>query len=259
MVSDPGPNRRRRQLRDSQLPSERDWERSALLEPLPAPRLPELVGDGAGLPFPPSALDGPPEPLDPRDHAVEALLAYLTERAAPMPTSRRPWRRGTSAATPAPTSAPRLTGWRVLAREDDEVLFGIGRPPQLSTLAFRQAGRRRVWTCVGASSAPPLRAVRERIRASSWRLDPSRESWAQETTLRVLVAEQTFAAGKRADGRVLAPDIYIDAAELVLRTFVTPRPGFQARSPNPETPVRIALPHPVGARELIDGAVAQLQ
>jgi hypothetical protein len=32
-------------------------------------------------------------------------------------------------------------------------------------------------------------------------------------------------------------------------------PGFQNNTPNPETPVRIALPHPVGPRRLIDGAL----
>jgi len=37
--------------------------------------------------------------------------------------------------------------------------------------------------------------------------------------------------------------------------FVTPLEGFLMRTPNPETPVRVALSQPVGSRELIDGAV----
>ena len=45
------------------------------------------------------------------------------------------------------------------------------------------------------------------------------------------------------------------AEELVLTMFVTPREGFQTRSPNPETPARIALPSPIGPRRLIDGAL----
>ena len=57
---------------------------------------------------------------------------------------------------------------------------------------------------------------------------------------------------------MLAPDIHLDADQLVLTLFVTPRPGFQAGSRNPETPVRIALPEPVGLRRLIDGALAEL-
>jgi hypothetical protein len=73
--------------------------------------------------------------------------------------------------------------------------------------------------------------------------------------LRVLITEQTWTGGQRADGRLLAPDLYVGDQELVLRTFVTPRPGFQIRSPNPETPARIALPSPVRQRRLIDGAL----
>ena len=69
------------------------------------------------------------------------------------------------------------------------------------------------------------------------------------------MTEQTYAGGKRADGRVLVPDLYEDEQELVLTMFVTPLEGFLMRSPNPETPVRVALSRPVGGRELIDGAV----
>jgi hypothetical protein len=76
--------------------------------------------------------------------------------------------------------------------------------------------------------------------------------------LRVLVSEQTFASGQRADGRVQVPDVYVDADLLVLTIFVTPRPGYQSGSRNPETPVRIALPYPVEQRRLIDGALARV-
>jgi hypothetical protein len=234
-------------------PSERDWERSALLQARPAPRHPQLVGDGAGPPFPPTALDGPGEPLDPADPAVAALLAYLTSHAKPK-RSGSPWKRGDTA---APDEPPSLAGWRLLARDRDEALFAFVRAPHLHTAVFR-LGRRGDWSCIAASTEPPLRAVRDGIRASSWRLEPSHDSSTQDATLRVLVTEQTFANGKRAYGRVLAPDIYVDDRELVLTVFVTPRPGFQAGSRNPETPVRIALPHPVGERELLDGALAPL-
>jgi hypothetical protein len=37
--------------------------------------------------------------------------------------------------------------------------------------------------------------------------------------------------------------------------FVTPLVGFTMRTPNPETPVRVALAQPVGGRELVDGAL----
>jgi hypothetical protein len=237
----------------AQFPSERDWERSTILEPRPGPRHPELISDGAGLPFSLAALAGPPGPLDREDPAVSALLAHLTARPAPKRGSRAPWKRSAPTPPPAPAS---LDGWRLLARTEDEVMFGRGRPPQLFTVALRLDGRRRSWTHVSSSSARPLRATRDGIRASSWRPHPARETQSEETLLRVLLTEQTFASGQRAYGRVLAPDIYIDDDELVLTMFVSPRPGYQSGAPNPETPARIALPHPVGSRRLIDGALA---
>jgi hypothetical protein len=235
--------------RAPKLPSERDWERSALLEARAAPRPPELVSDGAGLPFPPAALAGSSEPLDPQDPAVAALIDQIAPGATP-----RGFRARRKRETPAP-APPRLDSWRVLARTGDEVLFGRGEPPQLLTVAVRQDARRRSWSCIAVSSGRPLRATRDGIRASSWRLDPTYPAEPEDTVLHVLVREQTFAGSQRADGRVLAPDLHLGSKRLVLTIFVTPRPGFQSRSPNPETPVRIALPQPVGARQLVDGAL----
>jgi hypothetical protein len=105
------------------------------------------------------------------------------------------------------------------------------------------------------STGRPLRATRDGVRASSWRLDPTREPNPEDAIVRVLVTEQTLAGGKRADTRLLAPDIHVGAGELTLTMFVTPRPGFQMPSPNPETPARVALPSPIGVRQLVDGAL----
>ncbi len=243
-----------RPVHTSVLPSEREWERSAVLEPRPAARHPELISDGGGLPFPPAVLGAQAQPLDPEDGAAKALLAHLV-RSAPKPPLRAPWKRG---AAPVPASASAsLEGWRVLARTEREVLFARGRPPELLTVAFRKDRLLRSWTHAGSNKARPLRVMREGIRASSWRPDPTQALQSQVSELRVLVTEQAFASGQRAEGRVLAPDLYVDEDELVLTMFVTPRPGFQTGAPNPETPVRIALAHPLGERRLIDGALAR--
>ena len=214
------------------LPTARDWQRSVMLEPRPAPRVPELVGDGGGLPFSPLALDRPPVLLDPRDLATEALALFL-----------------------GPTSASTLNSWRLLARTDCEAMFGKGRPPELRLVAIQRDGHRGTWRCISQSTGLPLRATRDGVRASSWRLDPESAPQRDDTVLRILLTEQTYAGGRRADGRVLAPDLYEGPDELVLRMYVTPQPGFQTRTPNPETPVRIALTQPVGSRQVIDGAI----
>jgi hypothetical protein len=94
---------------DPKLPSERDWERSAVLVPRPAQRHPEMVSDGGGLPFALGALAGPPTPLDREDSAVAALLARLTMQMAqpPAPTGSPPQADSPAGgSSPAPTARP---------------------------------------------------------------------------------------------------------------------------------------------------------
>jgi hypothetical protein len=231
------------------VPTERHWERSAVLEPRYAPRVPELISDAGGLAFPPSALDAPLEPLDPTDPAVEVLAARLEGRGDSSPL------RNSEQQVERRLLSPTLDGWRLIARTAEEALFGRGMPPDLVMVAVQKDVRRGTWSRTEKTAGRPLRVTRDGIRASSWRLDPTHELGADDTVLRILVMEQTFAGGKRADGRVLDPDLYEDEHELILTLFVTPLEGFRLRSPNPETPVRVVLPHPVGSRELVDGAV----
>jgi hypothetical protein len=230
----PPADRLRGLLHRSPWPSERDWERTALLVPRPAPAEPALISDGAGLPFPPAALDGPAGGLDHGDPATAALIEILARRTPP--------------------AGPE--GWRVLARRDDEVLFGHGRPPGLTTVTMRQGTRREGWLSIAVTRDVPLRTTRDGVRASGWRLDPTHEPGPQDTVIRVLVKEQTRAGGARADGRLQPPDLHAREGELVLTMFVTPRGGIQQPATSDrETAARIQLPEPLGERTLIDGAL----
>jgi hypothetical protein len=254
------PSRRfgRLSARTPSLPTEHDWERAVVLEPRSTSRNPELVSDGSGLPFDPGALAGPAGQLDVDDPAVGVLMATIARqtktKAKAAGRSWISWKRESAPTAPAPAT-PSLAGWRVAARTDDEVLFARGQPPKLVTVAVRRETRRRTWTCIAVSSGRPLRATREGIRASGWRVDPTREPDPAESQLRILVTEQTWAGGNRADDRLLVPDLHVGDEELVLTMFVTPRPGFQVKAPNPETPARIMLPCRVGSRRAIDGAL----
>jgi hypothetical protein len=229
----PPADRLRGLLRRSEWPTERDWERSALLQPRSAPAEPALVSDGTGLPFPPSALDGPAGELDREDAASSALIKLLARQKTP--------------AGPA--------GWRVLARTDDEVLFGHVRPSGLVTVTMRRGSRREGWLSLAVNRDAALRTTRDGVRASGWRLDRTREPGPQDTVLRVLVKEQTRAGGARADGRLQTPDLHAREGELVLTMFVTPRGGIQQYSSGVETVARIELPEPLGGRTLVDGAI----
>lgn len=247
-MSRPGDGLRARLVaRARGVPTERHWERSAVLEPRHAPRVPRLISDAGGLPFEPGALDEPFEPLDPGDAAVEMLVARLEGRAGSSPMRRRE--------PPIDASSSNLNGWRLITRTDEEALFGRGKPPDLVMIAVKKDARRGTWSRADKTAGRPLRVTRDGIRASSWRLDPSYDMSPDDTVLRILVTEQTYAGGKRADGRVLDPDLYEDDNELVLTMFVKPLEGFLTRSPNPDTPVRVALSKPVGNRKLVDGAV----
>ena len=236
----PGSSQRRGRLlrRWGQFPIERDWESSVVLEPRRAAHEPELISDGAGLPFSPSALRAPAGQLDPDDPAVGALAAQLS-RQKPA----------------ADGSLPRLEDWRILARAQGEVLFGRGQPPRMITVAMRHDGRRDNWRSHAVTRAGTLRAARDGVRASSWHLDPTYPLTPEETVIRVLVTEQTRSGGTLASKRLLAPDLHEGDDEMLMTMFVTPRPGVQMASATPETPVRVRLPSPVGERRLVDGAL----
>jgi len=108
---------------------------------------------------------------------------------------------------------------------------------------------------MGVSNSRPLRAVRDGVRASSWRLDPSFPPGPGDTELRILVTERTMATGTPAAKRLLEPELYLDERLAVLRVYVRPLEGYVGRTIRYETPVIIRLPEPLGTRELVDGAV----
>ncbi len=127
-------------------------------EPLPAPRTPEFVSDGACLPFSSLLLERPPEPLDLSDPAATALAAQLQGK---------------------------LVGWRLLARTDTQAQFARGLPPKLLTVVVKHDAKRGSWSCVAKRSGRPLRATRDGIRASSWHLDEVVELKPEDTVRRL--------------------------------------------------------------------------
>lgn len=229
------------------------WEQAPRIETVAAPAEPLLISDGGGLPFAPARALSPPARLDPTDPAVAALLVQIDRGRQQAQASRlfRP------KAKPAPMEvSEKLAGWRELARTDDEVLFGRGTPPQLLTVAATRGMRNR-WSPLGASNARPLRAVRDGVRASSWRLDPSFAPGPEEQELRILVTERTMATGTPVAGRLLAPDLHLDEQRAVLRIYVRPIDGYVGRTGRHEAPVVVLLPEPLAGRQLLDGALYQ--
>ncbi len=227
------------------------WENAPTLEPKLASAEPELISDGGGLPFAPGAPFAPFDPLDPEESSVQALLAQIDRGRR----QAQPTRLLRSRATPPPLdAAAKLAGWRTLATSDEEILFGRGRPPHLLTVSVRR-GKRGRWEPVGVSNSRPLRAVRNDVRASSWRLDPNFTPAPDDLELRVLITEQTMASGALAGDRLLSPDLYLDESRALLRVYVKPLEGYVGRSFRHETPVIVRLPEPLGSRTATDGAL----
>jgi hypothetical protein len=222
-----------------------------VLTPLLTAREPAMISDGGGLPFPPLAPFTPFVPLDPSAPPVGALLDQIDFGRRQSNKTGLFHRSGRLPKIPA---EQKLTGWRALAATEDEVLYAKGRPPQLLTVKVTR-GRRDKWLVIGVSNSRPLRASRQGIRASSWRLDPDFEVSPEQSELHLLVTEQTQATGVLAADRMLAPDLYLGEEELILRLYVTALEGYTGRTRRYETAVTIRLPEPVGERALVDGAI----
>jgi hypothetical protein len=222
-----------------------------VLTPLITAREPALISDGGGLPFPPAAPFAPFGPLDPSGPAVQALIGQIDFGRK---QARKRGLLGRAGRLPEMDAAQKLAGWRELAATQDEILYAKGRPPQLLTVAVRRS-RKDKWAVIGVSNSRPLRASRQGIRASSWRLDPEFEVNPDQAEVHLLVTEQTQATGTPAEDRLLAPDLYVGADELVLRLYIRALEGYTGRTRRYETAVTVMLPEPVGERAIVDGAL----
>jgi hypothetical protein len=228
---------------------EKEWAKADTVSPLLTRRLPVEISDGSGLSFAPEVLSAEHAPLDPADPAVKTLIHQI-DFSEKGPHVKLPWR---AESRSAEELAVLLEGWRLLASAKDRRLFGKGAPPKLITVGVKRDRRR--WAINGVSPARQLRAARGEVRASSFRVDPDHPPRPEDTTLRLLVVEQTRAGGRLAYGRFQAPDLYLDESEALLRCFITPLDGWQTGTRPWETPLLVRLPEPLGARQVVDGAI----
>jgi hypothetical protein len=249
-ATQPSRRTRTREPRAPKATTEKGWAKADTISPLLTPRLPAEISDGSGLGFDPAALTAPMVPLDPADPSVKVLIAQL-DHSASGPQFKLPWR----GEQRSPEELARvLDGWRLLASSEDRRIYGKGVPPRLITVGVKRESRNR-WVIQAVSPARQLRASRDSVRASSFRLDPDRPPRPEDSVLRLLVVEQTRSGGRLAYGRFQAPDLYMDDEEVLLRCFITPLAGWQAGTRRWETPVFVQLPEPLGSRRVVDGAI----
>jgi hypothetical protein len=242
--------RRSREPAAPKATSAKDWAKADRVTPQLTERLPSEISDGGGLGFDPQIFATPAAPLDPEDPAVRILIRQL-DVVANGPQVTLPWKADPRSREELATL---LEEWRLLAETEERRLFGKGAPPRLVTVGVKRERRNR-WAITAVSPGRELRASRDSLRASSFRLDPDTPLSPEDTVLRLLVVERTRSGGRLAFGRFQPPDLYVGEDELLLRCFITPLEGWQAGTRPWETPLLVELPEPVGERQVTDGAV----
>jgi hypothetical protein len=247
------PERRERKKREPLEPkatTEKGWSKANTVTPVLTERLPGQISDGSGQGFDPATLTAPLVPLDPADPPVKVLIQQL-DHSASGPQFKLPWR---GEHRSHDELAKLLEGWRLLATTANRRVYGKGAPPRLITVGVKLQRKKR-WVMQAVSPARQLRASRDNLRASSFRVDPDQPPSPHDTVLRLLVVEQTRSGGRLAYSRFQEPDLYLDDEEVLLRCFITPLPGWQSGTRRWETPVLVQLPEPLGNRRVVDGAI----
>jgi hypothetical protein len=106
----------------------------------------------------------------------------------------------------------------------------------------------------GVSS--PDTEIEGRVIAADWWVDPAGLPLSTKTTtVPTLIHERPCASGRSPEGRVLEPAIF-SSQDAVLITMWVRRPtgAGQDCQGNPDFPVEIKLPEPLGGRKLLDGS-----
>lgn len=146
--------------------------------------------------------------------------------------------------------------WLILRETDDDVLL-VHRGSD--GLAFMNVSRvDGEWTWSGSQMGGPCPlhyAVPEGLNAVDWVLAPSSLPLdPTATSLDILATERECVSGQEMGDRLLEPQVVMTANELRVVLAAEPPPGEFFECPgNPETPVTVELPQPLGDREVVEG------
>lgn len=197
---------------------------SRVAAPPPARQL--TCGD---IPFPETSLHAPPGAEAGRDPAARALVAFLASDAA-----RDPW------------VLPK-TGWKVLARNDDRALYGLGKPGTV-TFAVRVRRQGTHWKWIGYGGCRP-RVVKPGLEATSWRL----ASRALDPGTRAVTV--SFVTGECVGFDHAEVATTAGAVTIVVFLRRTAPAGQACAGIGYQSRHQVALPEPLGRRALVDGGI----
>lgn len=145
-------------------------------------------------------------------------------------------------------------GWRLVARSRHHAEYTNGfLPSEMFWLLFdRRNGK---WEWGGSGGCIPT-TLRRGLAAAEWRMDPARQPRPGDRFIWALVTETGCTSAADPTDRIQEPEVIYGEREVRVTFWVTPPKGNFFHCPgNPSARVRVALPGPVGDREIRDGGV----
>jgi hypothetical protein len=185
-----------------------------------------------------------------------AVAADLLERDGVAERDDNPaaaaFRRELTQRPPGDTPTLPRAGWIEIDRNDTTVRYAMTRDPM--QLLHATVEHRQGWELTGFGDCWLRPQLPEGTGPAAFRVAPGSDLSAETTEIEVLVTELACSSGRDASGRVLLP-VFVSGAETVTIMFaVATREGAQECPSNPETPVTVELPAPLGGRTLLDGS-----
>ncbi|MEX1169233.1 MAG: hypothetical protein WEE50_03720 [Chloroflexota bacterium] len=159
----------------------------------------------------------------------------------------------TTIAESPPEGALPGTGWQRVIDDPVGVTFvavGTGDSPWV-TVAVGVINGTLQATEVGQCRLQPV--APSGVSFAAWWLDPDQPAPTPESAeVSILVREIACSSGQSPEGRILAPTVVVGAEAIAVAIGIVHRPGGQDCQGNPNHPMRLALPEPLGTRVLLD-------
>lgn len=154
-----------------------------------------------------------------------------------------------------------LDGWRLLAKENGQLLFGAGPPEHFAFIVLRPDAPDNMLRADSGPACLSYSVSSARLLSARWVLQGNATS--ATTTFVALVNERGCTGGADPTKRLVGPDVDYRDDAVVVTFFVEPLPppepdprgiptGYGCVGP-PPTPVTVTLSVPLGDRELLDG------
>jgi len=212
----------------------------------------------------PSASAQPPAAVDPRAVVLNvtcggpAFPAAILGEAGDAELARSPEAAALRALLDGPEAQDLLprSGWTLAVRDESLVVFVAPSPPgsepPMVEVTLELTGG--TWRPAGFGQCWPQADVGPNLGLASFRVAPHEELSPETEAVDVLVTERACNSGQDARGRVVRPAVILADDTVTVVFAVVPRGGMQECPSNPETPVLLELPEPLGERRLLDGS-----